>query len=859
MSINILKKSAIESSEDSVGLPCKNLSRDELRKIAGLSNGSISIPSLTYISFTVNLITPFYCRSFSAETSTGTSIAYAYLQRDQYARLDPVPIDKANGTFSLNFNQILPDHAQLIYKFKFTLINLDASSMELYSTALWTVNYPIDFDYTSFSLVASSQGNFPIKIYNKSVQRLPQDIRILPMFSNDYEADAVYTVTSGGKNDPDKYSIHKGYRIPEDAPWTSGRISEQSAGVPSLRLDGRSLTLSGTVTSGTWTSPVLYLADPDMISMYVYADGVDDDAYINKDFQTVDSLVEVRGGDSSPLPNFLISNWTQRLYTYTGRQSSLSLPSRRPGYLDYQSVPSPTASFWAPYPKVQECGPPGQNVGFRPFIVGRSKRMYVKGDGTVLAQAPIENDSETFWEYGHRGTNIGIPYREFGDINSFWNVGHLTSLLGQWAPNKSNYTCGLPYMSAPSLWHRMTFASESDSSDWAKGRDVSGKLKLVYPYYWHYEEYNFGISNEPIYCEPLGSFTMAVDSHPNEWVSLSSIMYPWGSSNKFMSIYYTHLRNFWVSETKLIGSYGIGQVPADEGWAVCKAQSDNGFWLHVGYNVRIIDRYDMNGDKVASTRVNYGFNALRETTDPLGLWALRNDRIYWYRSDSEGNLTEEFSIYNSTFKYLQMGDVDASNNLWIIDRDTSTIFRVNFSSRSIDYQKEIAFVVGIWPHPRDGTAYVYKSFDASTFSTAIGQIDVSDPYGYVETLTVLPEIPLSDSSGVQFQGRVLQSYLNPSINDPVWGTDDDLTLDWQTYPNASLNLPAGKYKQFRITLNRTSPAGDAPVLRKIRVPKSLVLKQIPYDSYGNVYINPHLRYSKKYGKFNTELVVWWPH
>ena len=291
---------------------------------------------------------------------------------------------------------------------------------------------------------------------------------------------------------------------------------------------------------------------------------------------------------------------------------------------------------------------------------------------------------------------------------------------------------------------------------------------------------------------------------------------------------------------------------------MCKCKETGGFWSHVGYLTRIINKYDWEGDLVYSSRCNYHFNSICETTEPAGLWCVRNDAVYWY-SESEAGLTEEFSVTSPSFKYLQMGGVDNYNNLWVVDRDSSTVYRIKFSSRSIDYEMEIPYTVAVWPHPRDGSAYLYSSFNAATFSTAINRIESDDPYGYIEPIAALPELPISDYSGVQFMGRALESYLKPSVNDPVWGTADDVSLEWQTYPNASLALPGGKYKQFRITLARGDVNTTSPKLTKIRIPKSLVLNQVPYGESSEIYINPHLRYNKKYGHFDSELIVWWPH
>lgn len=861
MAINLLHRAEIYNSTDSVGMPRKELTREELLKIVGLRNGSVSVPSLTYTCFEASLHTPFYSKDFTMSVSAGTSIAYAYFKSDVYHKWYPVEVTKSDNTFYVDFNKVLPDQAQLVYKFRFVYVNLALGSSNIYGSQLLAVDYPVEFDYKRFSVVATSHENAPFEVSNHSVQKSDQDIRVLPVYSGDYEHDSVYVITASGKYDDDKYHLQRGWRFPEDAGWGTGRISDwydtaQSGIVSTLREEGRGLTISGTAVSGTWTSPVVYLPDEDMITMYVYGDDLSDDSYITNDMQKIDSLVEARSSDQSPRPNFLVSSWTPRLYTFKAaeHQKTLSLPSRRHGYVGVQDSPSPTSSFWVGEKIV--CAPIGVAAYPAPYVMGRSKRMYIKGDGSIIAQAPQEGDVESDWEYGHRGYQQGVPFKEYGDINEYWNVGHLIPLLGS---SSRNSGCDLGRVTSPAKWHMMTFASESDQSDWALGREAWSKLKYVYPYYGHFsEEFTFGAILESLTFEPLGSYTFARPGHPNEWLNITGIMYPWNpNAAKYMCLYYTHVRNFWPSESKLLGVYGIGEAPCDEGWAMCKSKN-GGFWLHVGYTSRVMKRYDYKGDLVFSGRCNYSFNTIIETSDPDGLWCVRNDSAYWYSFDGE-ELVEVFSVTNPLFKYLQSGSIDSFNNLWVVDRDTSTVYRINFSSRSIDYEKEIPYTVAVWPHPRDGTAFLYSSFNADTFSTAINQIDVNDPYGYTEQISVLPELPISDYSGVQFMGRSMESYLKPAVNDPVWGTSDDITLEWDTYPNSSLTLPGGKYKQFRITLSRSDAETASPKLHKIRIPKSMVLSQVPYQESREVYINPHLRYNTKFGHFNTELVVWWPH
>jgi hypothetical protein len=1037
MASNLLKRAELYNVTDPVGLEQYVLSRAELQVVQGSSEGGVTVPAMRYVCVEADVKSPFYCKDFVLRASSNTAVVAAYFQSVDYRDWVSLEIVRVENNFTVDFNKTLPDHAQMVYKFRVMYANLTQGPAQIYGAELLTVDYPIDFDYTRFSVVASSRENSPIKITNKSVQQSDKDIRVLPIFSDNYDVDSVYMLTSSGKSDPDKYHLQRGYRIPEDAPWEAGRVSRRVLGtvesgkicdgalntgvtsaVPYMTSDtapapyhgtmsvsspgyyayyafegppsinyiifgdiqpewiamdlgsarminkcrfqcynlgaytpgdisiqastdgnlwdtlyrdsdvvydankwspwytfigkfyrfyrlylarqkadqvlnaygvqqitfveapdspdpdatyiytdtlvqqNRELTISGTSTSGTWTSPVIYVPDEDLISMYVYLEDTRDDSYLGADLQRVDNIVEARSSDTPPVPNFLVSSWTQRLYTDAGYQDELKLPARRPEFIGYQSIPETQSSFWRPARFEGACGGPGvEYVSPCPFILGRSKRMYVKGDGTVLAEAPKENDESTMWEYGHRGYQIGIPVKEYGDINYYWNAGHFVNLMGSFIPYKTR-ACTMTHVSAPAKWHHMTFTSEADSTKWAVGKDAGDKITNILPYIYHFHpsRYCFGCAQEELTFEPLGGYTMAIDTHPNEWMAVSAILYPWSTTqDKYMCLYYTHLRNFWASETKVLGIYGIGSDPCDEGLAVCKRLDGDGFWVHVGYLHRVLDKYDMDGNLIHSNRTNYGFNSIRETKDPAGVWAVRNDSVYWYSATDGGETTEVFSITNPGFKYLQVGDIDDDNNLWVVDRDTSTVYRINFANREIDYELERPFTVGVWPHPRDGTAYLYTSFNPGTFSTAIHKIDINDPYGYAELISALPELPISDYSGVQFQGRSMLSYVSAAEHDPVWGTADDMSLAWQRYPNAAPTLPGGKYKQFRVTLNRSSSEVASPRLRKIRIPKSLLLNKIPYDNYGEVYVNPHLRYNKQYGHFDTELVVWWPH
>jgi hypothetical protein len=278
----------------------------------------------------------------------------------------------------------------------------------------------------------------------------------------------------------------------------------------------------------------------------------------------------------------------------------------------------------------------------------------------------------------------------------------------------------------------------------------------------------------------------------------------------------------------------------------------------VGYSDNILNKYTFEGEKLASYALKRGYSFMRESGETGGLWMIRNDGVFYYKENIENNSMDvQFVVEDDAFQYLYSGDTDANGNLWVVDRDTSTVYRINLSSRSIDYTNHIPYAMGVWPHPTDGSAFVYIGFNPSSFSTAIKRIWVDDPYQYEEIVATVPSNPLSDISDVQFLGKLTGSYFSPGVDDPVWGTDSNITLAWENYVTGGLSIPEGQYKQFRLTLQRTAGSVNPPRVLKIRIPEPLILNQIPYQGSKPVYINPHLRYDTQTGHYTSELITWW--
>jgi hypothetical protein len=111
-----------------------------------------------------------------------------------------------------------------------------------------------------------------------------------------------------------------------------------------------------------------------------------------------------------------------------------------------------------------------------------------------------------------------------------------------------------------------------------------------------------------------------------------------------------------------------------------------------------------------------------------------------------------------------------------------------------------------------------------------------------------------------FTGHITDStnlgYYRPISADPVWGSGG--SLSWQDYPNANLGLPAGTYKQLRVTLQRDATGTTSPYATKIRIPTPLLVEAIPWRDYKNIYIDTDLETGAPAGHYTMNVLVWWP-
>jgi hypothetical protein len=850
MSINILQYSEIYNDRTTSisGMSQRVLTREELKSLVGLTTVTgVTISGNTYVSLVSDLGSAFYIKDAKLTTNrSGCNLSCSIYNSRLNYRQD-VPVSNEGNNYIVDFTALRPDLAQLVEEITFLYKNTSTSGTTVSGLQALTVDYPIDYDYVKFNVAASSYENAPISISNTAIQGLPRNVRVTPAYTGDYDVDRVFVLTASGWEDEDKYHVDRGINLPDYAPWTAGLFEN-------VAVENKCLTLTGTNLSGSWWSPAIYMPDDNYLTMYVYVDNAGTTAGLETEWASINQMLQVRASDETPLPNFLINSWTPQLHTTYKYGVLLPSIEKRTLYPTQQDVYGENDSFWAQDLDVG-CGISSDFAWMIPYLRGQSQRIYMKGDGTIIAQ-----QSPGLWEMGARSFWTGFPYKTFGSLNDYWVAATYFLTLS------SDYGACYLGSAASADYHRFTLSTLTDNSNWVEGKPYVEHNRSLYPYAMHCHLGGLGVCTfaDPIYFEFLGATTLPKPNHPNDWIVIWAEMYPPDTdSDKYMCLYLLNIRNYWVSESKLIGIFGINYKPSDEGYAICACSDaddvEGGFWLHVGYATNIIEKWTGDGIKLHSYVVSRGYNALRES-GMGGLWAIRNDGVYYYvENRTNDSLDVQFKIEDDRFEYLQGGDVDASGNLWVVDRDTSTVYRINLSSRAIDYVNYIPYAIGIWPHPTDGSAFVYLSFYSGSATTAIKRVWVNDPYQHEELVTTAPSMPLSDNSGVQFQGKVEANYISPGVNDPVWGNDDSITLQWQGYANSSLSLPTGNYKQFKLTLRRNSSGVTSPKVTKIRIPAPLILNQVPFQGSTPMYINPHLRYDKKTGHYTTNLITWWPH
>jgi hypothetical protein len=327
-----------------------------------------------------------------------------------------------------------------------------------------------------------------------------------------------------------------------------------------------------------------------------------------------------------------------------------------------------------------------------------------------------------------------------------------------------------------------------------------------------------------------------------------------------------YLQRVLISNGEILWSQIIRRVfsigNTDVGYAACSAYDIDGIWVQVKDEIL---KFDMTSEDPVTESESEGsyFRCMVEAAsdDISGFWGLGDDFIKFYaHSDPIGGYIEpQIVVQNSQYntEYLSdiyCGAVDDYNNLWAVSVAQNRIVRVNFQKKEIDFDVTVSGVVGVVPHPTDGSAYILTVTPASEdvyYISTTRHPYIADP---VHMCKVSGFNSYEFKYGVSFAGYIFNFPVPVSSTNPVWGKEG---LEWKPYPSGKAGLPSGRFKQFRLTLQRGDSAFPSPAIQKFRVPKPLLLERIPWNSFLPIYLKASVSPNAQNGLRDFDILIWW--
>jgi len=444
----------------------------------------------------------------------------------------------------------------------------------------------------------------------------------------------------------------------------------------------------------------------------------------------------------------------------------------------------------------------------------------------------LDGSSNSFKAHGTDGQNVTGPLMCAG--SSSYYMGMNSNMITRWD--------GAPVDWTVNGGRRIKEVSRLSTSYWELGYDLGYDMHSVYgPFWWPYTK------------------MIPIPGTYNSWYRVLVLpYYDWGQHYS----YYIELLNEYTRNTYIqINNYGS----IDSFWLTnfgsCLASDINGVWVYYHGTVK---KYSMALAEVGSFTIleQEHISIVDSANNVPGFWGISNNKICFYEhSISESTLTRTINITSNTpaFNSLGGGAVDKNNNLWLVDRTLSMLYRVNYELGVIDFSMNIPSVVSVVPYPSGDKVYVY-CYDDPDYSGGDTIRLIDRVTGHNTFQCLVPGWDPDNSVRAKMIGVVTEpsntGYMYPAVNDPIWGNNGALT--WQDYPNANLGLPRGLYKQFRITLQRDATSTTSPYLEYVKIPIPLVLRSIPWKGYKNVYIDTDLTTGANPGNYNLDLLVWWP-
>lgn len=288
---------------------------------------------------------------------------------------------------------------------------------------------------------------------------------------------------------------------------------------------------------------------------------------------------------------------------------------------------------------------------------------------------------------------------------------------------------------------------------------------------------------------------------------------------------------------------------------MCSADDiSTGVWFYTGDTVLTVQKYQGNTLRASYTLSStYRYITNLPSKEP-GFWAIDDSSATLFR-EINGILIQDIVITSDNFTNLVAVSADIYNNAWLLDIDSNTVFKIDYTTQSIVYQTVVPGILGIWAHPTDGTVYVYNSIDVDwIYGEVIRRIDpvLNESILICSIDGYRNKKPLD----ISFYGSPLGCYEKISASDPIWGARDGL-LPWEIYDADTAPLSKGRFKQLRFTFQRNRVTDPAPSITQLLVPQPAVEYNVAPRDSTKFFMRPNTKNTFRRGKFYPKLRVYW--
>jgi hypothetical protein len=491
------------------------------------------------------------------------------------------------------------------------------------------------------------------------------------------------------------------------------------------------------------------------------------------------------------------------------------------------------------------------------------KRMYIDSMGRTIggSECNAPEDGSKIWRVADEEW-AGTDLMYYGTINSHGTAAFLAPgclECGDMSPEQE--------WNSPEHWYNMGVCTLDDDSQWGVGTTVSGL--------------------------PYGQ-TVSV---------LFTKLFPVKDSDGFFCFTITYDSSKQVSSLNLSfqqdgftrGSYPLftmnGSITPGSNVDVAYDEANGGWWVYMGLELYKVDAGSINNVRIFSstpgpdstdTLRGYIWKTLIDRTwkslvsipsqDYSYFWAFNDTTIYLYEEKYElgqPSIIEHAEITTGVqveagFTGFNCGSCDSYGNLWVLDLLQERLVRISLQKaldgdpRAVDYENQIAGIIGVWAHPTDGTCFVLISDEPEhPEQDIIRMVHANQRWGsrgkYVCSVPGFYSKPYE--GGVFFTGNSFSGRIRPHETDTVWGTSGG--AEWVKYEGKGRSLPRGRYKQIRVDLSRSDISIASPRLQRVRMPKPIPMAPLSYRQELGIAIKSTLNKVKTPGDWDAKLQVWW--